>query len=75
MKNRVLVEDSFRKAAKPLIKRYPSFPMDLLALVEDLEVNALIGVSLGGNLRKYVSLSAAKEKAKEAVTALSHIHI
>lgn len=62
MKNRVIVEKSFLKPAKRLSKRYPSFPTDLLSLINELESNALLGISLGGNVRK-VRL-AIKSKAK-----------
>ncbi len=64
MKNRVLVEASFAKPVKRLTKRYPSFPTDLLRLIEELEIDALLGVSLGGNLRKIRMAIRSKGKGK-----------
>ena len=64
MKNRVLIETSFHKSAKRLAKRYVSFPQDLLQLIEKLELDALLGVSLGGNLRKIRMSIRSKGKGK-----------
>lgn len=64
MKNRVLVETSFKRPAKRLAKRYPSFPSDLLQLIGELEKDALLGVSLGGRLRKIRMSIASKGKGK-----------
>lgn len=64
MRNRVFVEASFEKPSKKLAKRYPSFPSDLLKLIEELEENALIGSSLGGNLRKVRLAIKSKGKGK-----------
>lgn len=75
MKNKVIIEESFSRPAKRLAKRYPSFPTDLLLLVDELESNALLGTSLGGNLRKVrlAIRSKAKEKAVEAALSLTSI--
>lgn len=62
MKSKVFVDDNFQKPAKKLTKRYPSFPQDLLKLIEELELNPFLGTPLGGDLRK-VRL-AIKSKAK-----------
>lgn len=64
MKNRVIVEHSFTKPAKRLARRYPSFPTDLLRLIEELESNSLLGTSLGGNLRKIRLAIRSKGKGK-----------
>ena len=64
MRNRVIVEKSFIKPAKRLTKRYPSFPTDLLSLVNELELNSLIGTSLGGNVRKVRLAIKSKGKGK-----------
>lgn len=64
MKNKVIIEESFSKPAKRLARRFPSFPTDLLSLVEELESNALLGTSLGGNLRKVRLAIRSKGKGK-----------
>lgn len=64
MKSSVVVEDSFEKPAKKLAKRYPSFPSDLLNLIDQLEINPLLGASLGGNLRKVRLTIKSKAKGK-----------
>ena|SRR5947209_3927675 len=64
MKNRIIVEASFRRPAKRLAKRYPSFPFDLLELIVELETDAHLGVSLGGRLRKIRMSVASKGKGK-----------
>ena len=64
MKNRVLIEESFKKPARRLAKRYPSFPNDVLQLIGELETNALLGASLGRNLRKIRLAIRSKGKGK-----------
>lgn len=64
MKNRVIIEKSFDRPAKRLTKRYPSFPTDLLTLIDDLESNALLGNPLGGNVRKVRLAIKSKGKGK-----------
>lgn len=64
MKNRVLIEESFKKPARKLAKRYPSFPQDVLHLIDELEINALLGASLGRNLRKIRLAIRSKGKGK-----------
>lgn len=64
MRNRVIVEKTFEKPAKRLAKRYPSFPSDLLTLIDQLESNAMLGISLGGNLRKIRLAIRSKAKGK-----------
>src|ERR1043165_805689 len=83
MKNRVIVETSFRRPAKNLAKRYPSFPQDLLQLIVELESNALLGVSLGGHLRKIRMSIKSKGKGKSggarviayALVAMGRVHL
>ena len=64
MKSKVVVESTFEKPAKKLAKRYPSFPNDLLRLIDELEETPLLGVSLGGNLRKVRLTIKSKSKGK-----------
>jgi len=52
MANEVVVLPEFSREAKRLAKRYRSFTSDLERLTQELKNNALIGVSLGANLRK-----------------------
>jgi len=64
MRNRVILEKSFEKPAKQLSKKYPSFATDLLSLVDQLETNALMGSSIGGNVRKVRLAIRSKGKGK-----------
>lgn len=64
MANKVEVDPAFAKAYKKLSKKYPSFHSDLSELVEELKQNALLGVSLGGNLRKIRLAVKSKGKGK-----------
>ncbi len=52
MENKIIPLPRFESEAKRLIKKHRSFAQDLRNLVEELKSNALLGVSLGGNLRK-----------------------
>src|SRR5688572_22472423 len=64
MKSKVIVEATFEKPAKRLAKRYSSFLSDLLRLIDELEETPLLGVSLGGNLRKVRLIIKSKAKGK-----------
>ena len=64
MRNRVIIFDGFAKSAKKLAKKYRSFTADLRKLIDELEANALIGTSLGGNLRKIRLSIKSKRKGK-----------
>lgn len=64
MANRVEVDAVFAKAYKKLAKKYPSFPDDLRQLVEELKENALLGISLGGNVRKIRLAIKSKGRGK-----------
>ncbi len=54
MKVEVKVTESFKKAAKPLIKKYRSFLAELERLQTELLVNPETGTPLGNNVFKYV---------------------
>lgn len=76
MKSSVFVEASFEKPAKKLAKRYPSFPADLLKLNDDLEANPLLGVSLGGNLRKVRLTIKSRSKGKSGgARVITYIYV
>lgn len=62
MGNKAVLLDGFAKSAKKLAKRYRSFDTDLSKLIGELKINPLLGIPLGGNLRK-IRLSI-KSKAK-----------
>ena len=76
MSNKVFIEESFEKPAKKFAKRYPSFPSDLLHLIEDLEVNALLGSSLGRGLRKIRLAIKSKRRGKSGgVRVISFVYL
>jgi len=76
MKYKVIVADSFNKPAKKLAKRYSSFPQDLLGLIDELENDPTIGVSLGGNLRKIRLAIKSKAKGKSGgARVISYVYL
>ena len=64
MAYKVEIDPVFSKAFKKLSKKYPSFPSDLKALIEELKENAFLGTSLGGNVRKIRLAIKSKGKGK-----------
>jgi mRNA-degrading endonuclease RelE of RelBE toxin-antitoxin system len=52
MNFRIKITGNFDKEAKPLIKKYPSFRNDIAKLIDELELNPKLGISLGHNLYK-----------------------
>lgn len=54
----------FDKEVKSLKKRYPSLKADLIALMQELEVDPAIGTDLGGGLRKIRLAITSKGKGK-----------
>ncbi|MGI9035360.1 MAG: hypothetical protein ACR2GD_04900 [Pyrinomonadaceae bacterium] len=64
MKVEVKATESFKKAAKPLIKKYRSFLEDLSELQAKLLVNPEIGTSLGNNAYKIRLKVRSKGKDK-----------
>lgn len=64
MKTEVKVTESFKKAAKPLIKKYKSFLDDLSELQAKLLSNPETGTSLGNNAYKIRLKIRSKGKGK-----------
>ena len=64
MKVTVKITKSFTTAAKPLLKKYPSLPKDLLSLEKDLIVNPRHGTALGKSIYKIRLKIASKGKGK-----------
>jgi mRNA-degrading endonuclease RelE of RelBE toxin-antitoxin system len=60
----VKITDSFKKEAKPLLKRYKSLASDLANLEKDLLLNPLLGTPLGNNAYKIRLKIASKGKGK-----------
>jgi hypothetical protein len=73
MKIEINVTDSFKKAAKPLIKKYRSFLDDLLELESELLRRPQAGKSLGNNVYKVRLGIRANVKVRAAELELSHI--
>lgn len=66
MVNKVIILDGFAKSAKKLAKRYRSFDSDLGKLIGEIKINPLLGISLGGNLRKIRVAIKSKGKGKSS---------
>lgn len=64
MKITVNVTESFRLAAKPLLKKYPSLSKDLLDLEKELIVAPRTGTPLGQNAYKIRLKISSKGKGK-----------
>ena|ERR1035437_8605004 len=64
MKVTVNITENFRREAKPLLKKYPSFKSDLLQLEKDLMSNPNLGTSLGNNCYKIRLKITSKGKGK-----------
>ncbi len=68
MKAEVRITDSFKKAVKPLLKKYPSLLGELARLEKELIANPKTGTSLGNNAYKI----RLKIKSKARVKAAAH---
>ena len=66
MKVEVKVTESFRKAAKPLIKKHKSFLNDLSELETKLLANPETGTSLGNNVYRIRLRIKSKGKSKSS---------
>ena len=64
MKVEINVTESFKKAARPLIKKYPSFVNDLSELEKDLIADPEIGIPLGQGAYKIRLRIKSKGKGK-----------
>lgn len=64
MVSKIIVLDGFARSATKLAKRYRSFDSDLRKLIDELKINPLLGISLGGNLRKIRVAIKSKGKGK-----------
>ena len=64
MKVEIRITKSFKKAVKPLIKKYPSVIKDLERLQTELLENPANGISLGNNVYKIRLKITSKGKGK-----------
>lgn len=55
---------NFKKEAKRLSKKYPSFKSELSELINQLEVNPTLGTPLGNDIYKIRLAIASKNKGK-----------
>jgi mRNA-degrading endonuclease RelE of RelBE toxin-antitoxin system len=62
----VIPTPDFKKFFKKLYKKHPSLKNDLAELIEKLEDNYAIGISLGSNLYKIRLAIESKNKGKSA---------
>ncbi|MDR6563077.1 MULTISPECIES: type II toxin-antitoxin system RelE/ParE family toxin [unclassified Arcicella] len=61
---KVVILPSFKKAFKPLFKKYKSIDMDFEKLLDSLEENAFQGVSIGKDCHKVRMAITVKGKGK-----------
>lgn len=64
MNVKVRVALSFKRQAKPLLKKYPTLIKELSQLESDLKKNPKMGTSLGNNAFKIRLASKSKNKGK-----------
>lgn len=60
----IIATDEFKRCAKPLAKRYPSFNQDYQKLLDELENNPRLGIDLGMGYRKVRMAIKSKGKGK-----------
>lgn len=60
----ITLGEDFKRQAKPLSKKYPSFTNDLIAFQKDLMKHPLQGDDLGGGVRKVRMAIQSKGKGK-----------
>ena len=74
MKVTVRVAKSFKKQAKPLLKKYPSLIGELFQLELDLKENPRMGTHLGNDTYKIRLASKSKNKGKSGgFRVISHL--
>ena len=66
MSYNIIPTPDFKKFFKRLYKKYPSLKADMVALIENLEVDYSIGTPLGSNLFKIRLAIESKNKGKSA---------
>ena len=70
MNYNVIPTPDFKKFFKKLFKKYPSLKNDLAQLIEKLEKDYTIGISLGNNLYKIRLAIESKNKGKSGGTRI-----
>ena len=74
MKVTVRVALSFKRQAKPLLKKYPSLIKELSLLESELKGNPRIGIPLGNNTFKIRLAAKTKNKGKSGgLRIISHL--
>ena len=70
----VRVALSFKRQAKPLLKKYPSLIKELAQLESDLKENPKMGIALGNNTFKIRLAPKSKNKGKRGgLRVISHL--
>jgi len=64
MNYKIVLDRTFEKEVKRLVKRYPSLKSDIKALRDEILANPTAGTDLGGGLRKIRMRIASKGKGK-----------
>ncbi len=76
MKYEIITTASFEKAAKPLLKKYPSLKNELAQLGNDLQTNPRMGTSLGNNTFKIRLAIKSKGKGKSGgARVITHVEL
>ncbi|HZL08878.1 MAG TPA: hypothetical protein VFC65_02685 [Prolixibacteraceae bacterium] len=74
MKVTVRIANSFKRQAKPLLKKYPSLKQDLAQLEQDLIINPKMGNHLGQDSYKIRLATKSKNKGKSGgLRVISHL--
>jgi len=76
MSYNVEITKLFKKQSKKLIKKFPSFKLELTELILSLELEPTQGTSLGNNNYKIRIAIASKNKGKSGgARAITHVHV
>jgi len=68
MSYKVVIASAFGKEAKRIAKKYPGIKSDIGKLIADLEINPIIGTSLGQNFYKIRMAITGTGKGKSGGT-------
>jgi len=72
----VEITSYFKKQAKFLLKKYPSFKGELEALIDNLEINPIQGTDLGMQCYKIRVAIASKNRGKSGgARAIVHVRV
>jgi len=75
VKLKLEITSKFKRRAKILLKKYPSFKQEVASLIKELEVNPNLGTPIKHNCRKIRLAIKSKGKGKSGgARAITYLH-